>query len=79
MKGQCTVGNEINKKRTFWEGGMRTCPECKMSNLSCSKHCDGVRHNGDGYGTEVYKCKDCNWETSFQYDDAGKILTPSYL
>lgn len=34
-------------------------------------HSAGCRHNGDGYGTEVYRCKQCEWTTSFQYDDAS--------
>jgi hypothetical protein len=28
--------------------------------------------NGDGYGTTVFTCNDCDWKTSFQYDDASE-------
>lgn len=34
-------------------------------------HVAGCRHNGDGYGTEVFTCQTCQWCTSFQYDEQG--------
>mmetsp|Transcript_24052 Transcript_24052/g.33611 ORF Transcript_24052/g.33611 Transcript_24052/m.33611 type:complete len:225 (-) Transcript_24052:172-846(-) len=33
----------------------------------------GCRMNGDGYGTTVFTCAKCNWQTSFQYDDAAEV------
>eukprot|EP00521_Asterionellopsis_glacialis_P005934 CAMPEP_0195267854 /NCGR_PEP_ID=MMETSP0706-20130129/12827_1 /TAXON_ID=33640 /ORGANISM="Asterionellopsis glacialis, Strain CCMP134" /LENGTH=168 /DNA_ID=CAMNT_0040322663 /DNA_START=113 /DNA_END=619 /DNA_ORIENTATION=- len=33
----------------------------------------GCRMNGDGYGTTVFTCTKCNWQTSFQYDDAAEV------
>ena len=71
---QFSTGDQGGSKIKFWEGGMRSCPSCSGSSISQSTHCAGVRHNGDGYGTEVYSCKDCSWKTSFQYDDACKII-----
>jgi len=53
--------------------GYSACPQCKSSNIRSETHCAGVRHNGDGYGTEVFKCEDCSWETSYQYDEAGEL------
>ena len=54
--------------------GYSACPQCKSSNVKSETHCAGVRHNGDGYGTEVFKCEECSWETSYQYDEAGELM-----
>ena len=35
-------------------------------------HVAGCRMNGDAYGTTVFTCTVCGWETSFQYDDASE-------
>lgn len=28
--------------------------------------------SGDGYGTEIFSCGECNWNTFFQYDEASE-------
>lgn len=70
---QFSTGNQGAGKREFWSSGYTTCPSCKGNKFTHTTHCAGCRYNGDGYGTEVYKCEDCAWETSYQYDDAGNI------
>lgn len=51
---------------------MRKCPQCKEQDIKSETNCAGCRHNGDGYGTEEFKCGKCGWMTSFQYDDAAQ-------
>ena len=53
--------------------GYRKCPQCDKSEIQSTKDCAGVRMNGYDYGTEVFKCKACGWETSFQYDEAAEV------
>jgi hypothetical protein len=71
---QYSIGNQGEQKKEFWKGGFSKCPVCKGSDISKESSCAGCRHNGDGYGTEEFKCNTCNWLTSFQYDESGKIL-----
>ena len=71
---QFSSGDQGPNKRSFFMSGYSACPQCKSSNVKSETHCAGVRHNGDGYGTEVFKCEECSWETSYQYDEAGELM-----
>ena len=68
---QFSTGDQGDTRKTFWKSGCRSCPSCHGTKVNSETHCAGCRHNGDGYGTEVYTCADCQWTTSFQYDEAG--------
>jgi hypothetical protein len=71
---QFSAGDQFGGKEEFWRSGFRVCPKCKSKEIKNEVHCAGCRHNGDGYGTEVYKCQSCDWTTSFQYDEAGECF-----
>jgi len=71
---QFSQGDQGGNKKVFYVNGYSCCPTCEGTNFTSETHCAGVRRNGDGYGTEVFTCKDCSWETSFQYDEACKFL-----
>lgn len=68
---QFSSGDQGNKREEFWRHGFSTCPSCGLKDISMETCCAGCRMNGDGYGTEVYTCKNCKWTTSFQYDEAS--------
>ena len=78
---QFSVGEQSRSIReAFWRSGFSKC-----QNMSCSStengektiqsedHVAGCRMNGDGYGTTVFTCRVCGWQTSFQYDEASEI------
>lgn len=44
----------------------------KKDSIRSEGHPAGCRMNGDGYGTTVFTCVDCDWKTSFQYDEASE-------
>jgi hypothetical protein len=68
---QYSTGDQsMCSRELFWGNNYGICPICEKSNIIEEKDCAGCRHNGDGYGTCVFKCKDCNWTTSFQYDES---------
>jgi hypothetical protein len=70
---QFSSGDQGNNKEIFWRNGFRKCPACGVEgNIKKCNHVAGCRHNGDGYGTETFTCQDCQWNTSFQYDDASE-------
>lgn len=69
---QYSTGDQGNPKITFWRGGFKTCPQCQGEKIKSTEVCAGCRHNGDGYGTAEFKCEDCGWHTSFQYDEAAE-------
>lgn len=69
---QFSVGDQGTGRKDFWSTGYSACPTCQSQKITHETHCAGCRHNGDGYGTEVYKCEGCGWETSYQYDEACK-------
>ena len=68
---QFSSGDHGPNRANFYHSGMRTCPSCGGTDIKDERHVAGCRHNGDGYGTEVYSCDKCDWSTSFQYDEAG--------
>lgn len=69
---QFSTGDQSKDSREpFWASGFKVCQSCSGKNITSKTEVAGCRHNGDGYGTEVFTCKDCGWETSFQYDEAG--------
>lgn len=68
---QFAIGDQSDNRKEFWRNGFRVCPKCKKSNIKEDVDCAGCRHNGDGYGTTVFTCSDCNWVSSFQYDEAS--------
>ena len=69
---QFSRGDQGENKQLFWKSGFKTCPKCKKNDIKSDNHPAGCRHNGDGYGTEVYKCEHCDWHTSFQWDEAAE-------
>lgn len=71
---QFSVGDQTKESRyTFWKNAYQTCPVCNGKKINKTSHSAGCRHNGDGYGTDVFECSDCTWCTSFQYDDAAEV------
>lgn len=68
---QFSCGDQGSDREKFYENGRRECPRCGGQDITMECHVAGCRHNGDGYGTEVFTCKSCQWSTSFQYDEAG--------
>uniref|UniRef100_A0A7S0WA96 Uncharacterized protein n=1 Tax=Hemiselmis tepida TaxID=464990 RepID=A0A7S0WA96_9CRYP len=69
---QFSTGDQGENRKQFWESGFKTCPKCGKKEMGSEEHTAGCRMNGDGYGTEVFTCKACNWSTSFQYDEAAE-------
>ncbi len=68
---QYSVGDQSqDSRKVFWQSGFSTCPLCNQKKIKNTVNCAGCRHNGDGYGTEDFTCTNCNWTTSFQYDEA---------
>lgn len=70
---QFKTGDQGNNQYIFWKNKYRTCPVCEKQNMKSEDHVAGCRMNGDAYGTTVYTCKDCGWNTSFEYDDAAEL------
>ena len=69
---QFSTGDQFRGSREdFWKSGFKVCQSCGKSKITSRTEVAGCRHNGDGYGTEVFTCGECGWETSFQYDEAG--------
>lgn len=68
---QFSSGDQGAARRAFYDHGRSSCPQCQSTEIGLEKHVAGCRHNGDGYGTEVFTCNTCQWSTSFQYDEAG--------
>ncbi|CAJ1965705.1 unnamed protein product [Cylindrotheca closterium] len=85
---QFSTGDQSPSAReTFWASGFRKCPnqcsnnsdgrsskpgERANSTIASEDHVAGCRLNGDAYGTTVFRCSSCNWQTSFQYDEASE-------
>jgi hypothetical protein len=68
---QYSTGDQGIGREEFWRSSYTICPSCKGKDFKNTVDCAGCRHNGDGYGTEVYECLTCHWKTSFQYDETG--------
>lgn len=70
---QFACGNQQQDIRLlFYQSHFKICQQCLSTNtMTCEQFVSGCRHNGDGYGTEVYTCQSCNWSTSYLYDEAG--------
>mmetsp|Transcript_7648 Transcript_7648/g.18415 ORF Transcript_7648/g.18415 Transcript_7648/m.18415 type:complete len:185 (+) Transcript_7648:72-626(+) len=84
---QFSTGDQSQSVReTFWASGFRKCPNnCSAMNddgstkpggrtnstIVSEDHVAGCRFNGDAYGTTVFRCSSCKWQTSFQYDEAS--------
>jgi RNase P subunit RPR2 len=67
---QFKVGDQNEEiRRAFWGTLCKKCPKCEKMNVKEEKHTAGCRMNGDAYGTNVFTCQDCNWQTSFQWDE----------
>ncbi len=47
-----------------------TCARCNGSPLVTESIVAGCRHNGDGYGSEVYYCSTCGFLCWCSYDEA---------
>lgn len=68
----------VENRKFFCKSHFQICPKCyqnnpnlKKSKIESDRIPAGCRMNGDAYGTTVFKCLDCKWETSFQWDDAN--------
>lgn len=68
----------VENRKIFYNSHFKKCPNClkknpdlDKSNIEAKKHTAGCRMNGDAYGTTVFVCLDCKWETSFQWDDSS--------
>jgi len=72
---QFSEGDQGAGRKIFFNNYYSRCTSCKGKNIEHKDVCAGCRHNGDGYGTAVYKCRDCGWSTSFLYDESD---TPYY-
>ena len=68
---QFSTGDQGDERVTFFKNNRSTCPVCQGKDIKLDSHVAGCRHNGDGYGTEVFTCQSCQWTTSFQYDEQG--------
>mmetsp|Transcript_33092 Transcript_33092/g.55691 ORF Transcript_33092/g.55691 Transcript_33092/m.55691 type:complete len:149 (+) Transcript_33092:228-674(+) len=68
---QYSKGDQGNKRVAFWRSGFKICPDCKSEEIKSTSDSAGCRHNGDAYGTELFQCRKCEWNTSFQWDEAG--------
>lgn len=68
---QVTVGDQGENKKHFHNSSRSKCPLCSSSNIQETHNVVGCRHNGDAYGTDICKCTDCGWETSYQFDEAA--------
>jgi len=69
---QFCKGDQGPLKWKFKESYMKICPVCNKIRLNREQFTEGCRFNGDGYGTVVFTCEDCNWKTSFLYDEASE-------
>ena len=68
---QFSSGDQGLSREDFWRSGFKVCQSCGKRDIKCETHPAGCRMNGDAYGTEVFTCRECGWNTSFQYDDAS--------
>eukprot|EP01031_Cornospumella_fuschlensis_P011428 gene11428-13957_t len=68
---QKVVGDQGVNKKTFHNSSYSQCPTCSSVNIQQMHDVVGCRYDGDAYGTDIYTCKDCGWETSYQFDDAA--------
>ncbi len=49
---------------------MKTCPRCH-GGIRKNRVTEDCRRDGDAYGQEYYRCRDCPWFTVFEWDDAS--------
>lgn len=70
---QFSTGDQTYSSRSaFYFSGFAKCVGCSgKGQIQQVKHSAGSRFNGDGYGTVVFTCTNCGWNTSFQYDEGG--------
>lgn len=69
---QYSAGDQsISSRSEFRSSSYAKCPSCGSCEIGMTHDVAGCRHNGDGYGTDEYWCKQCSWRTSFQWDEAG--------
>lgn len=76
---QFSSGDQGPNRQIFAASSYRVCPQCKGKDIKNDKHCAGGRRNGDAYGTEVFTCQTCQWETSFMYDEGKTHSLVLYL
>eukprot|EP00959_Pyramimonas_sp_CCMP1952_P173189 3619066-Pyramimonas_sp.AAC.1 len=70
---QFSSGDQGSLREKLWANGFTDCPKCQAKKCVDEKEVGaGCRKNGDGYGTAVFTCKHCNFNTSFQYDEASE-------
>ena len=67
---QFSAGNQGEHKWKFRATYMKECPVCYSKEIAEEKFPEACRMNGDAFGTTVFTCKGCNWNTSFQWDDS---------
>ena len=68
---QFSTGDQGINKWKFRARYMLECPSCHSKEIKEEKFVEACRMNGDAYGTTVFTCKGCNWNTSFQWDDSS--------
>ena len=68
---QFSAGDQGENKWKFSATYMKECPVCNSKDIAEERFPEACRMNGDAYGTTVFTCKKCNWNTSFQWDDSS--------
>jgi hypothetical protein len=69
---QVKVGDQTDEgRRAFWATLCKKCPKCGGENITEEKQIVACRINGDAYGTNVFTCGGCAWQTSFEWDEHG--------
>lgn len=80
---QFSTGDQDERVRVaIWQSGFSKCQrtttavactriEHTQNTITSKDFPAGCRMNGDAYGTTVFSCRECGWETSFQYDGAS--------
>lgn len=70
--GQFKAGDQSDESRKqFYFDDFKICPKCQSKEIIEENYKGGWRWNGDGFGTDVFKCINCQWYTSFEYDEGG--------
>ncbi len=71
---QFSCGDQSDESRKqFYFDDFKICPKCQSKEIIEENYQAGIRFSRgcDAYGTDVFKCKICQWYTSFHYDEGG--------
>lgn len=69
--GQFRAGDHSEYRKLFYMSNYKVCPKCNSKDFTEEHYVANCRWNGDGFGTDVFKCNNCKWYTSFEYDEGG--------